>query len=324
MVRPIRRMPALNAGVPGGPACQRLHKTLPFPLPLLPSLCPHPSVVSSPKNSRAQRRQNPRRHSTSHMPPPESATGDLSGTLSASAIVGGTVTGHHLLHIDCYSQTKAELPTGQCIKSCPFSAGGRSWRISYFPNANKSSAAEYISVLVYLDHSVAQPVKARVRISLLGQAGEPVPSHSKITEVHDFCTASSDFGYSEFIKRAWLEESEHLKVDRFTIRCDVIVITKELSAEERRPQFPLVVVPPSNLHQNLGDLLASKEGADVAFLVAGETFKAHKCVLAARSAVFKAEVFGAMKESTNGALIRVDDMDAQGEEPPTDEEGFSR
>ncbi|PVH31853.1 hypothetical protein PAHAL_9G247700 [Panicum hallii] len=245
------------------------------------------------------------------MPPPESAAGDLSGTLSASAIVGGTMTGHHLLHIDCYWQTKAELPTGQCIKSCPFSAGGRSWRISYFPNANKSSAAEYISVFVYLDHSVAQPVKARVRISLLGQAGEPVPSHSKITEVHAFCTAASDFGYSEFIKRAWLEESEHLKDDRFTIRCDVIVITKELSAEERRPQLPLVVVPPSNLHQNLGDLLASKEGADVTFLVAGETFKAHKCVLAARSAVFMAEVFGAMKESTNGALIRVDDMDAQ-------------
>ena len=45
--------------------------------------------------------------------------------------------------------------------------------------------------------------------------------------------------------------------------------------------------------------------------MSGETFKAHKCVLAARSAVFKAEVFGTMKESTNGALIRIDDMDAQ-------------
>jgi len=45
--------------------------------------------------------------------------------------------------------------------------------------------------------------------------------------------------------------------------------------------------------------------------MSGETFKAHKCVLAARSAVFKAEVFGAMKESTDGALICVDDMDAQ-------------
>ena len=34
-------------------------------------------------------------------------------------------------------------------------------------------------------------------------------------------------------------------------------------------------------------------------------------MLAARSAVFKAELLGAMKESRDGAVIRVDDMDAQ-------------
>jgi speckle-type POZ protein len=38
---------------------------------------------------------------------------------------------------------------------------------------------------------------------------------------------------------------------------------------------------------------------------------AHRCVLAARSPVFEAEVFGKMKEGTDGAVIRVDDMDAQ-------------
>ncbi|KAG2538042.1 hypothetical protein PVAP13_9NG390400 [Panicum virgatum] len=198
------------------------------------------------------------------MPPSESAAGGHGGTLSASAIVGGTVTGHHLLQIDCYSRSKEELPSGEYI--------------NYYPNGDTSEAAEFISIYLNLDHSVAEPVKARARLSLLDQAGTPVLSHSLTTKIRDFCKALGGFG------------------------CDVIV-TKELCAEERRPQFPLVVVPPSNLHQNLGDLLASKEGADVTFLVAGETFKAHKCVLAARSAVFKAE-------STNGALIRVDDMDA--------------
>jgi hypothetical protein len=65
-------------------------------------------------NSQPQRRQAEafasRRsplHSTSPMPPP----GDVGGTLSASAIAGGTVTGHHMLHIDCYSRSKEELPT---------------------------------------------------------------------------------------------------------------------------------------------------------------------------------------------------------------------
>ena len=56
-------------------------------------------------------------------------------------------------------------------------------------------------------------------------------------------------------------------------------------------------------------LLAAREGADVTFQVAGEAFRAHRCILAARSPVFKAELFGAMKESTStGACIRIGDM----------------
>jgi speckle-type POZ protein len=220
------------------------------------------------------------------------------------------VTGHHLLHINCYSRTKEELPTGKSIKSCPFSAGGSSWHISYYPNGNGSEAADFVSVFIHLDQSIAESVKARVWFSLLDQAGEPVPSQSYTTQIYDFHKAATAYGYPQFINRVWLEGSKYLKDDRFTIRCDVIV-NKELRAEETRPQFPLVVVPPSNLHQNFGDLLASKEGADVTFQVGGETFKAHKCVLAARSVVFKAEVFGAMRESTDGAVIHIDDMDAQ-------------
>ncbi|KAF8685274.1 hypothetical protein HU200_044067 [Digitaria exilis] len=44
------------------------------------------------------------------------------------------------------------------------------------------------------------------------------------------------------------------------------------------------VVPPSDLHRHLGDLLSTGVGADVAFDVAGETFAAHRAVLATRFA----------------------------------------
>jgi speckle-type POZ protein len=37
---------------------------------------------------------------------------------------------------------------------------------------------------------------------------------------------------------------------------------------------------------------------------------AHRCILAARSTVFEAELFGQMKESADATVIRVDDMDA--------------
>ena len=57
-----------------------------------------------------------------------------------------------------------------------------------------------------------------------------------------------------------------------------------------------VIVPPSNLSQNLAYLLESGKGADITFVVKGEIFKAHRCVLAARSDVFNATLFGYLKE----------------------------
>ena len=66
------------------------------------------------------------------------------------------------------------------------------------------------------------------------------------------------------------------------------------------------------MQRHFADLLTAKEGADVTFKVGGETFAAHRCVLAARSRVFKAELFGPMKEGTATAgVIHVEDMDAR-------------
>jgi speckle-type POZ protein len=52
------------------------------------------------------------------------------------------------------------------------------------------------------------------------------------------------------------------------------------------------------LNKHLGELLRRETAADVTFTVSGESFTAHKIVLAARSPVFMAEFFGGMKEKT--------------------------
>ncbi|CAL5039118.1 unnamed protein product [Urochloa decumbens] len=71
-----------------------------------------------------------------------------------------------------------------------------------------------------------------------------------------------------------------------------------------------LTVPPSDLHQHLGDLLASQVGADVTFQVGDEQLRAHRYVLAARSIVFMAELFGPMKEGVT-TPVRIDDMEAR-------------
>ncbi|CAN6347776.1 unnamed protein product [Urochloa humidicola] len=69
-----------------------------------------------------------------------------------------------------------------------------------------------------------------------------------------------------------------------TLECTVTVF--------REPPQPegAIRVPSSNLTQQLDELLQSQAAADVVFSVEGESFAAHKSVLAARSPVFMAEL----------------------------------
>ena len=65
--------------------------------------------------------------------------------------------------------------------------------------------------------------------------------------------------------------------------------------------------PPSDLSKHLGDLLDRQDQTDVAFDVRGEVFRAHKAVLATRSPVFMAELYGGMKEK-GMECIAIDDI----------------
>uniref|UniRef100_A0ACD5UC09 Uncharacterized protein n=1 Tax=Avena sativa TaxID=4498 RepID=A0ACD5UC09_AVESA len=104
------------------------------------------------------------------------------------------------------------------------------------------------------------------------------------------------------MKRSELEESALLQDDCLVIECDLTVIKEPLVDETVEVQ-----VPPSNLSDNIGNLLKTGEEADVAFRVKGEVFPAHKIVLAMRSPVFKAELYGPMKEH-GGNDITLQDM----------------
>jgi speckle-type POZ protein len=63
-----------------------------------------------------------------------------------------------------------------------------------------------------------------------------------------------------------------------------------------------ISAPSSSLPQHLGELLASQAGSDVTFTVSGESFPAHKNVLAARFPVFMAEFFGETQEKSSGRV----------------------
>ena len=148
-------------------------------------------------------------------------------------------------------------------------------------------------------------MKASAKFSLLDQDGKMVPSYSYTTRLINF-SEKRNWGYSKFIKRQVLEKSEHLRDDSFTVRFDVTVM-KDIHTQGT----PIIVVPPSDMHHQFGDLLLSKEGADVKFRVRKKTFSTHRSVLAARSPVFKKMLLGPMKEGTTTSAIPIDNMEAE-------------
>ncbi|KAJ1267828.1 hypothetical protein BS78_07G087700 [Paspalum vaginatum] len=102
-----------------------------------------------------------------------------------------------------------------------------------------------------------------------------------------------------------LESPRYLEDDQLTIRCVVTVFKTPHVAT--RNLLNKIEVPPSDITENLGRLLEGEEDTDVAFCVGGETLVAHRLVLAMRSPVFKAELYGPMLEGRSH-VVTIQDM----------------
>ncbi|KAL6908231.1 hypothetical protein ACP4OV_002401 [Aristida adscensionis] len=238
------------------------------------------------------------------------SAGDGGTSTTISAV---TATGWHVLKVRDYSHTsKGMLGNGEFISSVPFTVGGHTWCMRYFPDGYNYTYANWISVDLCLRRAAASSkdgtVKARCKFSLLGPDGNPDPTYVyESRETRTFSAAHPAQGSYDFIKRTVLESetSNYIRDDGFSIRCDVTVTNGVHASVTKKP---LVKVPPSNLGRELGALLLTGEGADVIFQVGDVLFKAHRIVLAARSSVFKAELFGPMREKV-AAHVRIEDME---------------
>ncbi|CAL4916816.1 unnamed protein product [Urochloa decumbens] len=239
-----------------------------------------------------------------------SFVGDSSLSPSASVALPIVMSGYHVLVVNGYSRTK-DTPNGKCIRSQSFKIGGHRWFIEYYPNGYGEEKASDISFYLVLDEvNNVEPVTAHYTFSFLGQ------SHTLINGSPLLVGASRGYKFAVnelwspqcFMKRQNFEKSMHLKNDSFTIVCHVSIM-KNVNIGDAAASTRFVVVPPSQYH--LYNLLQSQEGTDVTFQVGGEKFAAHRCVFAARSAVFKAQLFGPMKEGTTDSIVRIDDMEAK-------------
>lgn len=130
-------------------------------------------------------------------------------------------------------------------------------------------------------------------LSLLEKDGE-AGKLNNTTTTPTFKSVGDAWGWGIFIDKSRLQQLLSRNYDCFTIRC-VLTVIKDHHTEDLGTA--LVPVPLSDLHAHLANMLKDGEGMDVTFSVRGQLFSAHRHVLAARSSVFKAELFDQMKET---------------------------
>ncbi|XP_062205183.1 BTB/POZ and MATH domain-containing protein 1-like [Phragmites australis] len=175
------------------------------------------------------------------------------------------------------------------------SRGRRTWAIRYFPNGDRPETADHVSLYLVLKDPVADHFMVKVGFSFIDEVEKQTPSYVRTIAASKFL-ADGSWGRKEFVRREDLERSGRLRDDCFTVRCDMVVAV-EIRTEATSS---FVMVPPTDWPQHFGDLLLVGQGADVWFLVGGEAFTAHRCVLAARSPVFSAQLFGRRDERRHG------------------------
>ncbi|SPT21007.1 unnamed protein product [Triticum aestivum] len=210
-----------------------------------------------------------------------------------------------LLKIDGYCATdNVGASSSNSIKS-RWNVDGYGWEICIYLDLQWSVALK----LIFRTRSRTNNyVRANLGCRLVDPKGILTPSEQK-TVSREFMYDSHRSSKLMLVKRCDLEASGYLTDDALTLECTITVL-KELPMQTFPvKEIPMPAVPSSNLHEHFGELLQSEKGVDVTFLVSGESFVAHKAVLAARSPVFMAQFYGQMMEKRSHR-VEVKDMEA--------------
>ncbi|CAL5001034.1 unnamed protein product [Urochloa decumbens] len=198
-----------------------------------------------------------------------------------------------------YSQAK-DMAIGAFVSSDDISVGGHVWRINYYPNwYSEDVNGEYSAIFLKLADK-SKNVKAVFEAFMMGKDGKPCEPPQRMRTINVFPT-DGDWGWKKFVERSHLLP-DHVDTDGcFTIMCGITVLPGDVVDDA-------LDVPPPDMGVHLGRLLDSGDGFDVSFVVDGETFPAHRAVLAARSPVFKAQLLGSMAEAAMPYSITLHDI----------------
>ncbi|KAK1626176.1 hypothetical protein QYE76_000491 [Lolium multiflorum] len=262
--------------------------------------------------------------------------------VSASRCAAETEQGAHVFEITGYSLHRG-LGVGRFLRSATFAVGGHDWSVLLYPDGVDEHRRDCISVAVELMSAngvgaTAAPVRATSSLCFFHRVTRMF-SWSSPPDKFTFGRPTSWRHYFFSVRRSLLEESGYAAGDCVMIKCvvavvkaqgpsawDVITHCQSAAMGEAIACIEGLRLGIANCTSNLiietdcasvvesfredssdrsESLLETKEHADVTFEVGGEEFAAHRLVLAMRSPVFKAELYGlTMEKDTAGPHCR--------------------
>ncbi|CAL5013615.1 unnamed protein product [Urochloa decumbens] len=191
-----------------------------------------------------------------------------------------------------YERTK-NLAAGEAVHSDTISAGGHIWRISFYPSGYReveNNSYEHLCMVLELLSKTSTIVKAIFEVLLPEKDWQPAVIAVKKT--YHFGTSCFSWVPHKLSRGTGLVQ-KYVKDGQIKFLCNIRVSHSSSTS---------IPVPPSDISKHLGRLLDTADGKDVSFTIDGETFHAHRAVLAARSPVFKAELHGSMAEATMASI----------------------
>nr|CAB3482511.1 unnamed protein product [Digitaria exilis] len=187
-------------------------------------------------------------------------------------------------------------------RSAAFAVGGYDWSIHYRPSA------ESVDLCLWIEIKEAPMVTASFSVSLLDPTGSlpPWKLPEATSRVFDPRHVDNSGEVAVSMARSFLQDlaldPEYLTRGGLLFDCTITVFT-----ETTTPALSRAEAPESDVMEQLGKIYATEDGSDVTYSVKGKLFRAHKIILAMRSPVFKAQLYGGMMEST-AEIIEVEDV----------------
>ncbi|XP_037450519.1 BTB/POZ and MATH domain-containing protein 1-like [Triticum dicoccoides] len=174
--------------------------------------------------------------------------------------------------------------------------GGHCWRLACYPYGDAPRvpaltrfASVYLELVSHPTHAVTATFDA---FAVHGDGSSPPSHHNQCVHVYspDHRGLRRSGGFPEFIP-----------------------VDTQFNVNDITVMWRVTVARDASLSNQLGRLLDRDAWTDVSFVVAGETFRAHRALLAARSPVFEAELFGAMLESSSSSSspIALEDIEPE-------------